>query len=85
VGICGIPSLWVSKEELFQKQHITRDQTEEAERLTLMLKILQAHKKYENDKYFGGSIFKRGGNGAGAAVNTINGTHGIHYQGLSSI
>lgn len=26
-----------------------------------MLRILQAHKKYENDKYYGGSIFKKGG------------------------
>jgi len=34
---------------------------EEQERLERLLKILQSHKKYENDKYFGGYLFKRGG------------------------
>ena len=34
----------------------------EHERIEKILKILKIHKKYENEKYFGGGgIFKRGG------------------------
>lgn len=60
IGICGVPSLWMSKDELLEKGHVFREHIEECERLEIMLRILQSHKKYENDKYFGGSIFKRG-------------------------
>lgn len=59
IGICGIPSLWVSRDELIQGSHLSREQLEENERLERFLRILQCHKKYENDKYFGGNIFKR--------------------------
>lgn len=60
IGICGIPSLWMSREELLAKGHLFREHLEENDRLELMLRILHSHKKYENDKYYGGNIFKRG-------------------------
>lgn len=60
IGICGVPSLWVSRDELINQGHIFREQLDEGERLERFLRILLCHKKYENDKYFGGSIFKRG-------------------------
>lgn len=50
------------------------------------LRILHCHKRYEQDKYYGGSIFKRGtqavppSNGGGA-----NGNYGIGGQGQSSV
>jgi hypothetical protein len=60
IGICGVPSLWMSRDELISKGYVYSQHIDECERLELMLRILQSHKKYENDKYFGGSIFKRG-------------------------
>lgn len=63
IGICGVPSLWVSRDDLISQGHLFKEQLDESERLERMLRILHCHKKYENDKYFGGSIFKRGNQG----------------------
>lgn len=61
IGLCGIPSIWISKDELLKDKHITQETLQERERLDKMLRILQIHKKYENEKYFGGQgIYKRG-------------------------
>ena len=65
IGICGVPSLWVSRDEMIHQGHLFREQLDESERLERLLRILLCHKKYENDKYFGGSIFKRGNQAAG--------------------
>jgi hypothetical protein len=69
IGICGIPSLWVSRDELISQGHLFKDQLDEYERMERLLRILHCHKKYENDKYFGGSIFKRGNQGGGVSTS----------------
>lgn len=74
IGICGIPSLWMSREDLIANGYLYTETIEEQERLELMLRILQSHKKYENDKYFGGSIFKK-------ATNIGNGLVQGNYAG----
>ena len=83
IGICGIPSLWMSKDELCSKGHLFRHQIEEQERLELILRILHSHKKYENDKYYGGSIFKRGNQAQnqGGSGNSNNNTIGTYQIG----
>ncbi len=63
IGLCGIPSLWMNKEELVREKHVSIDIYNERERLEKMLKILQIHKRYENEKYFGGGgMLKRNHN-----------------------
>ena len=54
IGLCGIPSLWMNKDELVKERHVSLDILQERDRLERMLKILQIHKRYENEKYFGG-------------------------------
>jgi hypothetical protein len=86
IGICGIPSLWVSRDELIHSNHYFKEYLDEQERLERFLRILHCHKRYEQDKYYGGSIFKRGnqanvsGNGGG-----LNGNYGNGGQGQSSV
>lgn len=48
-----------------------------------MLRILHCHKKYENDKYFGGSIFKRGINNQ-ITNSAINGGTGQGVNGSTN-
>jgi len=60
IGICGIPSLWVPKHELIRDNLIFKDMLSEKDRIERILKILQVHKKYENEKYFG-AVNKRAG------------------------
>jgi hypothetical protein len=54
IGLCGIPSLWVQKEDLIKDKHLHNEVLHERERVDKILRILQIHKKYENEKYFGG-------------------------------
>jgi hypothetical protein len=57
----------MQRDELTGKGLIFKEQQDESERLDLMLRILQSHKKYENEKYFSGSLFKRTAGGPSAA------------------
>ena len=44
----------MNKEELIKEKHVSADILQERERLERYLKVLQIHKRYENEKYFGG-------------------------------
>jgi hypothetical protein len=58
--VCGIPSIWMSKEQLIKEKHLTQAMLDEDTRMEDLYKILKAHKKYESDKYFGSNYFKKG-------------------------
>jgi hypothetical protein len=49
----------VSEEELVRENHVSRSKLQERSRLEELLRVLLVHKKYENEKYFGGGA-KRG-------------------------
>lgn len=53
IGLCGIPSLWMTWEELIKDGHINYTIIEEEERISKIQKIFKIHKKWENEKYFG--------------------------------
>jgi hypothetical protein len=40
IGICGIPSLWMQKDELIRGKHIPQEALVEIERLEKVLRIL---------------------------------------------
>jgi hypothetical protein len=40
VGLCGVPSLWVSRDELVREKHWAPETIRERERLDFILKIL---------------------------------------------
>jgi hypothetical protein len=40
IGICGIPSLWMTKDELVREKHISIETNNERERLDKLLRIL---------------------------------------------
>lgn len=40
IGVCGVPSLWMTKEELIKEKHVTNEVIFERDRLDHMLRIL---------------------------------------------
>ena len=59
VGLCGIPSLWMTREELINNQLIPKQALDEEERIARIHKIIKTHKKWETDRYLAAS-YKRG-------------------------
>ena len=77
----------MSKEELLKEKHVSIDIINERERLEKMLKILQIHKRYENEKYFGGGgMLKRNHNqlAVTTTLNTAGITQNPDYVGFST-
>ena len=53
IGICGIPSLWCSTQNLLSQKHLLREQVALLEKYHKMHSILRCHRKWENEKMFG--------------------------------
>lgn len=68
IGLCGIPSIWLSKEQLMKQGYLQEQNLNEDKRMDQLLKILKAHRKWENEKFYG-SNFKRAGSFAHAIQN----------------